>query len=151
MTATNRLSLSISVCLLLCLSLSMCLPEMRVHTHTPMAIFDPVIYACLAAAAHLIKLINELQLQRISIGQQIYLRDTYSTLQILFKCCFFAFVFFSSFFFSFSSILVQLPRANLFVICVHNKAISWKIFLVVATAAAEKIKRSPRQPQMKRA
>jgi len=55
------------------------------------------------------------------------------------------------------------PRANLFVVCVHNKAISWKIFLVVAAAAAatatattnsnnsrEKIKRSPRRPQMKR-
>jgi len=26
------------------------------------------------------------------------------------------------------------PRANLFVVCVHNKAISWKIFLVVAAA-----------------
>lgn len=109
------------------------------RTHTVMAIFDPVIYACLAAAAQLIKLINELQQRiNISIGLQMYLRDRYSSLLLLP----------SSSSPPFSS---SCPGPTCLVVCVHNKAISWKIFLVVATAAAEKIKRSPRQPQMKRA
>jgi len=38
--------------------------------------FDPVIYACLAAA-QLIKLINGLQLIIIELWLQMYLRDTF--------------------------------------------------------------------------
>lgn len=102
--------------------------QIQIHTQlwirTPMTMFDPVIYACLEPA-QLIKLINGLaaqqQQRRRRLQFEMYLRDTHSIayhrlcLRYLLFCR-----------------LGELrPGPTCFVaVCVHNKAISWKIFLL---------------------